>query len=225
MADTPGKRSYPQLPLAVWWAIRDRFIQSLPSIVTEQYLATVLHIEIAAARQYQRYLKDLGLIDEDQRPTRLAQEWRDDEQYPDVCRKILDEVYPEGLRDIAPPPNPNRAEVVRWFMHSEGLGKGAAENKTAMYLLLAEANPQKTDQRRSRKPNDTATRSKTLPRLATPRSTQVNKTIEPKGAMMDGSTRVSPALQLNIELHISPQMSPEQIDKIFESMAKHLNIR
>jgi hypothetical protein len=31
-----------------------------------------------------------------------------------------------------------------------------------------------------------------------------------------------PQLHVNIQLHISPDTSPEQIDRIFESMAKHL---
>lgn len=32
----------------------------------------------------------------------------------------------------------------------------------------------------------------------------------------------SPSLHIDIQIHISPDSSPEQIDKIFESMAKHL---
>ena len=32
----------------------------------------------------------------------------------------------------------------------------------------------------------------------------------------------SPSLHIDIQVHISPDASPEQIDKIFESMAKHL---
>jgi len=32
----------------------------------------------------------------------------------------------------------------------------------------------------------------------------------------------SPSLHIDIQVHISPDSSPEQIDKIFESMAKHL---
>ena len=31
-----------------------------------------------------------------------------------------------------------------------------------------------------------------------------------------------PSLHINIQIHISPDSSPEQIDQIFESMSKHL---
>ncbi|MDN7619565.1 hypothetical protein QZM39_06950 [Burkholderia cenocepacia] len=32
----------------------------------------------------------------------------------------------------------------------------------------------------------------------------------------------SPKLHIDVQIHISPESSAEQIDKIFESMAKHL---
>ena len=35
-------------------------------------------------------------------------------------------------------------------------------------------------------------------------------------------TTVAPSLHIDIQVHISPEASPEQIDKIFESMAKHI---
>lgn len=31
-----------------------------------------------------------------------------------------------------------------------------------------------------------------------------------------------PGLHIDIQIHISPESTPDQIDKIFESMAKHL---
>lgn len=35
--------------------------------------------------------------------------------------------------------------------------------------------------------------------------------------------QISPSLHIDVQIHISPESSSEQIDKIFESMAKHLN--
>lgn len=35
-------------------------------------------------------------------------------------------------------------------------------------------------------------------------------------------TKFSPSLHIDIQIHISPQASESQIDKVFESMAKHL---
>jgi hypothetical protein len=39
------------------------------------------------------------------------------------------------------------------------------------------------------------------------------------------STQNGPAVHIDIQIHISPESTAEQIDKIFESMAKHLNGR
>ncbi len=36
------KKSYPMLPIAHWWALRKKFKQSIPGVVTDSYLATVL---------------------------------------------------------------------------------------------------------------------------------------------------------------------------------------
>jgi hypothetical protein len=41
----------------------------------------------------------------------------------------------------------------------------------------------------------------------------------PSGA---GRDALGPALHIDIQVHISPEASPDQIDKIFASMAKHL---
>ena len=46
--------------------------------------------------------------------------------------------------------------------------------------------------------------------------------IVPPGVSTSENSSLSPSLHIDIQVHISPDASPEQIDKIFESMAKHL---
>jgi hypothetical protein len=36
------------------------------------------------------------------------------------------------------------------------------------------------------------------------------------------SVQAGPAIHIDIQIHISPESTAQQIDKIFESMAKHL---
>ena len=45
----------------------------------------------------------------------------------------------------------------------------------------------------------------------------------PLKAPKSGALRTfTPSIHIDIQIHISPEVSPEQIDKIFESMAKHI---
>jgi len=38
-------KSFPMLPGAHWWALRDKFKQSIPGVVTESYLAAALNMQ------------------------------------------------------------------------------------------------------------------------------------------------------------------------------------
>jgi len=62
---------------------------------------------------------------------------------------------------------------------------------------------------------------------APPAAETTKTTTEHAGAGDDGGARrgFSPKLHVDIQIHISPDSSPEQIDKIFESMAKHLPLK
>ena len=106
-----GRRTYPNIPESNWWALRRRFQQTMPREVDASYLATVLDISEAAAGNVTGPLRAVGLIDENGRPTDVALAWRDDEQYRQVTIAMLESVYPQGLRDAAPPRTPTEA---RW---------------------------------------------------------------------------------------------------------------
>ena len=43
----------------------------------------------------------------------------------------------------------------------------------------------------------------------------------PEGKRQPGS-QAAPSVHIDIQVHIAPESSPEQIDQIFKSMAKHL---
>ena len=75
-----------------------------------------MNVQQAAARTYLRDLKTVGIVNEDNSPSDIAVDWRDDEKYATTSQKLLRSVYPDELRAIAPAPNPDRQRVVRWFM-------------------------------------------------------------------------------------------------------------
>ncbi len=102
------------LPIAHWWNLRKKFKQSIPRVVTDSYLATVLNMEANSARaNVLPFLKVLGIIDQDGKTTARAKAWRDDEQYGKVCQEIIAEIYPEELVDAVPNPTEDRAAAQR----------------------------------------------------------------------------------------------------------------
>lgn len=44
------KTSFPLMPLGHWWTLRAKFKQSIPGVVTDSYLSTVLNMKEASAR-------------------------------------------------------------------------------------------------------------------------------------------------------------------------------
>ena len=129
----------PVLNVTAWWTLRQHFSRTLPKVVSETYLATVLSLKEGPARNVLRNLKVLGLVDEDNRPTDLALRWRDDEQYAAACEEIAERAYPDELRAAVPGPDPAPTAAAQWFQRSRRLGDGGAKNAARTYVLIASA--------------------------------------------------------------------------------------
>jgi hypothetical protein len=130
---------YPRLPSRQWWALRDRFKQSIPTRVTPSYLAAALNMqEKSAAANVMPALKAIGLIDEEGKPTQRAVRWRDDQLYSEVIEEIRSAIYPTDLRDAIPDPKRNREGVERWFASRTGHGLSAARKMAAFYQLISD---------------------------------------------------------------------------------------
>jgi len=190
-------------------------------VVTDNYLALALKTTETSARgNILPYLRAIGLIDHDGKPLELARAWRDDRQYGEVCDQIRASVYPEELIAVAPQPQEDRDAVARWFGNKTGLGRSAVNRMVAFYLLLSEGDVSKRPTKTSRKPDAGKKRKAVSPALAG------------RGSKAEGSASPSkpkptekhglPGVHINIEIHISSDASPDQIDKIFESMSKHI---
>lgn len=94
----------------------------------------------------------------------------------------------------------------------------------AMYSLLAEADPSSGDQVAAPKSkNTTPSESRKKPQEAVS-----SKKPEPPDRQDSGSSGAlipsldMPEMRLNVEIRIDASVTPEQIDLIFASMAKHL---
>lgn len=232
MADE--KKSYPKIPRNNWFLLRDKFKQRTPEKVSPSYVATALGMsEASASANIIPPLKTFGLIDEDGKPTDLIFDWRDDEKYPAVCKTIFESVYPQEIRDLFhDPTNIKVGDIESWFARQTKSGEAAAKKSAATYVMLLEADLSKAkatkEPKASRQNGGTEKKTVKPPAQKAAASHATKKgerqDIPPARETLDtgGKSTFSPNLHVDIQIHISPDSSPEQIDKIFESMAKHL---
>ncbi|HEV2398150.1 MAG TPA: hypothetical protein VGS27_14485 [Candidatus Sulfotelmatobacter sp.] len=227
MADQ--KKSFPMLPVGAWWTIRKKFKQSIPGVVTDNYIATVLAMRVESARgNILPYLKDLKIIDEEGRTGERARLWRDDGHYPEICKAIASEIYPEDLLQAVPDPTTDRASAERWFANHTGLGEVAARRMASLYTIIMEADASKepdTEKKKERPASgDDSSRRSTPRAVARPERDRVKEGAPITHIEQPPRSKEPPApgININLQVHISADATPDQIDQIFASMAKHL---
>lgn len=226
------KKSYPKIPRNNWFLLREKFKQRTPEKVSASYIASALSMgEASASANIIPPLRAFGLIDEAGKPTDLAYDWRDDKKYPEVCKTILEATYPSELRDLFHDESAETKDVENWFARSARVGQSAARAYAATYIMLMEADLSKAKEQTTKtagngsnikvikavsKPNTKASTKRAVPHIP-------NTPLPEHGGEPEQHKRgFSPKLHVDIQIHISPDSSPEQIDRIFESMAKHL---
>ena len=208
---------YPMLPVNHWWTLREKFKQSIPGTVTANYLATVLNMkEVSARANILPFIQQLGITDDEGKTLDRAREWRDDTMYPDVCATIAKEVYPSELLEAVPDPANNRAAAERWFSNKTGAGVAAVQRMTRLFSVLIDANPENKPGSKStgEKISSTSHPKKKAAGAATKGET-------PQGKEQQGGDD-APSVHINLQIHVSSDATPDQIDKIFESMATHI---
>lgn len=222
--DKMAEQTYPSISEKNWWTIRDKFKSSLPATVSATYIKTLLTLssEDSAKSNVIVPLKRLGLIDENNKPTDLAIDWRLDDKYKTACEVMIKNVYPQEFLDLFSDDNIDRASVTNWFM-GKGVGSGAAGKMTALFLLLKTGDIKEVKSTKVSAPKKTTLKSK-------PEAKEQTSVESTQGmASDDGKPKIEvdqiggnrPNLHIDLQIHISPESTPEQIETIFASMAKH----
>ena len=223
------RKSFPSVPERNWWDLRRRFLSSPPKgEVSAAYLSDVLGVQEKAAKNIIPSLRAVGLIDEKNKQTPLAARWRDDEQYAEVTREIIAAVYPQSLLDAAPPDSADAVTVQRWFLRETGAGQARANQLAAFYRLLAAGDPSGGEdvQRRTTERQTTPARQQT--RQTTPRRSGAGGQGDTAdgawsgGKGGDNSRTPLPSLSVAVQVYIDKDMTAEQVDHVFASMARHL---
>lgn len=230
---TEGK-SYPKLSRKLWWGVRARFMKSLPSTVTPALISSISDMSDSSARSnVLAPLRMMGLVEDDGSPTDIAKKWRLDEDYAEACSLIRTRVYPTELIEAYPNPTEDqKPKIASWFMKNASVGDAAAKMYADNYILISEADPTKQNENGRANGKVSTPTARALP----PRRNSAEKKQNPSAAKVgvsaqpaptpDGglhnNTRRLPSIHIDVQVHISPDSTPEQIDKIFESMARHL---
>lgn len=217
------RTSFPLMPIGHWWTLRTKFKQSIPGVVTDSYLSTVLNMKEASARNnVLPYLKQVGIIDEDGKTQERAKKWRDDSQYKKVCSEIIKEVYPQELLDACPDPNSDKESAERWFSNHTGSGQVAVRKMISFYSILTEADPSKATEPKNKNSTKGTPSPKKAPKEKVAQKTEPKKVETTNKEQAAHNKSVIPSININLQIHISADASPDQIDKIFENMAKHI---
>src|SRR5689334_22611935 len=99
MADNSTPYTY--IGESSWWKLREQFKRRVPNTISLDYVSSLFGMKEGSARSnIVNPLKKIKLIDDNGVPTARAYDWRDDTKYPTVCQSIIEECYPEALRDI-----------------------------------------------------------------------------------------------------------------------------
>jgi hypothetical protein len=229
MAENEERKSFPMLAPSHWWKLRNKFHQSIPGVVTDSYLATVLDMAEASARaNVAPSLRAFGLVGQDGKPAELVKRWRDDEGYADACKTILDATYPEELVHVIDDVATGRPKAERWFQNKAGVGQNAAGKMASIFMIVYEGDASKGSDARKAPPN--AKKATRIADLAPKHANRVGRKEAapiPKQNIEHEEDRKrlpsnGPDVNINLQIHISADASPDQIDQIFMSMSKHL---
>lgn len=213
------RKFYPIIPTRTWWDLRRAFSRSLPGEVSPRYLATVLGIQERAAANVMPNLRRVGLIDDGGAPTERAVLWRDDAHYAEICQTIISEVYPKQLTDAAPAPDPDRDRVASWFGRDTRTGSAASTQMARLYLLLAKGDVAGASGPEEAGVAPKTSRSDSVPKAKARTSEGPDKAT---GVRPRSPQSIEPVVQINLQVQIDASASVEQIDAIFDSMARHL---
>jgi hypothetical protein len=215
----------------------------MPIEVTPVYISSTMQMqENSANTNVIRPLRRIGFVDEKGRLTNRGKAWREDSDYAEVCSELIAEVYPQGLLDVSPPDSFDEAAAKAWFSKVTGAGEVAVRKYVSFYRLVCQKDPNggaasPVRQGTSDASNKAQARKSTAAKRPTESRIRPNPTTEIHSSsdkaresstnavgstFTDETFNPRPTIHIDIQIHISPESSAEQIDAIFAGMAKHL---
>jgi len=145
-----------------------------------------------------------------------------------VCNNIRKKIYPQALLE-AFPDHTDFEGIKSWFAHAAFMGEVNARRAAAFYALLTEATVKSVDEKVAKQKGTSPknihhsknSEVKTVPQAISHETASLNLSPNIPSSTATGHKK-EPNLHIDLQIHISPEASLEQIDAIFASMAKHL---
>jgi hypothetical protein len=222
------KKTYPNMPVNHWYKLRLQLKKSIPNTINANYIASVLGMSEASAKaNIIPTLRMIGFIDEkDNTNQEMAKKIRDDSQYKMICQDILKNTFPKEVLDNFPNSDSKKEKVKDWFMNHNGVGSSGAARIVAFYFALLDSNLN-FELRKSKLKELKNNTAKPLMKTITADNNSVISTLKESEKLSGKSQKTidissTPSININLQIHIPSDASAEQIEKIFESMAKHI---
>lgn len=182
----------------------------IPDKVTTKWLPTI-GFSSKNDRSIIPVLKHVGLVSSDGTPTQVWVDFRGAASGRALGRAVVAS-YDQLFKTYPDAPNRTTDELQAFFRGHSSYGAQAVGKAVATFKALCQhAEFDEADVEGSPKPPPSSAKE------AGNASEQPRTPIVPPQA-----TSGSPSLHIDIQIHISPEASPDQIEKIFESMSKHL---
>lgn len=130
---------YPQFSEKTYWAIRDKFQESVPDEVSVSILSKVTGLKADSVKDYVLpALGLLGLLKNDGTPTYKLKSWLSDAKYVDTCLSIAETVYPDALRKLGFKTENEQKDALNWFVKNARVSASTAKKMLGVYLLFAD---------------------------------------------------------------------------------------
>ena len=216
---------YPKVTAKAWATLRARAAAAPTTKFLPSTVAPLLGLSSPSSARDNTVtpLRKLGLIDDDGALTDRGNKWRVDSSYGDACQEILDDVYPNELAALTTSDGHPDPQTVRTWFEQRGFGDSNARQMAATYVMIASKeipeppDPASSEVKKTRKKQGTAGTSK---KADTEKPS--SKTGAPPPSPPSRTSTNAPTVHIDLQIHIPGDATPEQIDHIFASMAKHL---
>lgn len=223
---------FPYIAEKNWWALREQFQKSRSTTVSPIFVKTLLNVSESSAKKTIRSMQILALVDDEGKLTDLANKWRLDATYAEACSQMVESTYPEEMRNLFDKPEADRNRIMDWIMSFNQSGSSSAFQGASMYLLLLRgdipASADFTKGQKQKSPSKSKMKDKQTPSKSNQEAKESPAPTGPIQHTLPGvpvSPPTSPiALHIDLQIHISPEATGEQIDQIFSSIARHLRI-
>ena len=162
-------------------------------------------------RSFIPILKQVGFLDSSGSTTSLWQEYRGD-NHRNALGKGIKSAYPELFDTYPDACNRGDAELESFFRSQTDNSEDVVKRITSTFKALCSLADISTEPSLDAEPPNQAANENNGKAAVPDAAAKPKQTTE----------RPGPSVHIDIQVHISPESSLEQIDQIFSSMAKHL---